>query len=272
MGKYSAIIKRVPIYIEMGQSNKDDRGYYPENANGQNGVVPTKYDIHGTNTDMKIFWRSAWNTTKNGNWENVDLFNNTTNPDSLAVGSMYGATVVFSKEMADYKGSQVATIKATKGGTSLWNDWQVGGATWLNAKAHLEDALVKVCNLGIPELKVVSWFQGFSDSDTQAHADAYLTNLNDLITRTNSLINGFIPNWSERWLIQQSPDWSALYGIRPAAYQLTIREAQETVGNYNGNLFLDNSNCVIWSGDDTHLTADSYTQIGLDCFNLLKDL
>jgi hypothetical protein len=251
----------------------EGRGYYPTNANGQNGTIPSEYNIHGTNADMQIYYNATWNTSvSGGSWQNYDLYNNNTNPDALAIDDMYGGTGAFLKEMADYKGDTIAVIKLAEGGTSLNNNWQSSGATYLTAKAWLEDALDKFASKGRPIVKCVSWLQGWSDMDTEANSDAYQANLEDLISRINTVIDDWVLGFNGKWLIHQSPDWVNQYATRPDAYQQTVRSAQQTVGESEGNLFIDNSGITIWSGDDLHYTGQTFIDLGVDRFDLLKDL
>ena len=271
MGKYSSLINRVTVFLEVGQSNMNGRGYYPENGNGQNGTIDANYNINGTNSDMQIYYAATWDTSKSGAWANYNLFVNNVNPESIALGSIQGGSGAFLKEMSDYKSGTVALIKVAQDGTSLWDDWQSGGSTYLNAKAWIEDAMEKVIELGIPTVKAVSFCQGFSDSDTLAHANAYEANLDDLITRINNVISGYVP-FSGIWLIQQSPDWVNKYSVRPEANQAIVREAQATVGASGSNLYIDNSTVNVWSGDDVHYEASTYISLGVARFNLLKDL
>lgn len=270
MGKYSNLIDRIPLYIAIGQSNMDGRGYYPSKpVIGQNGDLSTEYKIYGTNANMVTFWRTAWNTTKDGSWQNSDLYVNNVNPSGVTL-QRFGFESPFLKEMSDYKGKKVALIKAAEGGTSLHTDWQTSGATYQNAIAHIEDALSKISSLGVPELKSIMWYQGWSDCDTQINADNYEGNLNGLITNINNVVNTYLPNWDSKWLICESPDWVSV-GTRTAAPYNALILAQSNVGNSGNNLFLDNTNMSLFT-DDIHLTGASFEQLGIDCFNILKDL
>lgn len=271
MGKYTTLIPRIPVYVMFGQSNMDGRGYYPTNPSGQNGSPSAAYDINGTNADMKTFYRSTWSTTKDGAWANIDIYDNNVNPDVMA-NQYFGAEMAFLKEMSDYKAETCYLVKACQGGTSLHTDWQSGGTTYLNAKAHIEDAINKIVAFGTPVIRPVIWFQGWSDTDTEAHANAYEANLNTFITNMNGVIQDMVSTWTPRYLVQQSPIWTAFFGSRLEAWQTTVRTAQQTIGQTSPNLFIDNTGLTIWTGDDIHLEGAVYETIGINLYNELKDL
>lgn len=278
MGIYSTQIDRIPVYIMIGQSNIDGRLYYPENPNGQNGTVTAEFEIFGTNNNMITIYRTGWNTTKNGVWQNLNLFVNNANVVTLVGRSICGQEMAFMKRMSDYKGKKVSLIKAAEGGTSLHTSWQPAGSTYLNAVAQIQDGLEKIASLGVPEIKQVIFFQGFSDMDTEANSNAYETNLTNLITNINNVISAIVPTWNNKWLIQESPVWTALEGgtpttgVRPSAYQDTVRAAQATVGAMPNHQFLPNTGYTIWTGDDTHLVGSQYETMGEVWYNTLKDL
>lgn len=269
MGKYSGIIKKLPVFIGLGQSNLDGRGYRPTHPTyGQNGDLSLEYKIHGTNSNMQIFWRTAWNTVKNGSWQNFDLYDNNLNPNAMHY-VLFGFESPFLKQMSDYKNEEVYLIKATEGGTSLYSHWATTGYTYKNAVAHIQDGLENLISKGIPDLKPITWFQGWSDSDTQAHADAYENNLNNLISNIDAVIDAVLIGRKSKWLICESPDWVSRGTRDPLPYNALII-AQSNVGNNGDNLFLPKTNMVLWD-DNIHLTGASFEQLGVDLFNILKD-
>jgi len=262
MGKYTSLIPQIPVYIELGQSNMDGRGYYLPNPDGQNGTLPAKYNIAGTDSNMKIYWGTTWDTSPTGEWQDFNIYTNNANPDKLATADVFGSTCAFLKEIADYKSQQVAVIKAAEGGTSLAVDWASGRTTYLTAKAWIENALDLVCQLGRPVVKCVTWLQGFKDCSNAIWASNYESNLEDLITRVNSVINGYVGNFNGRWVIHESPDWTEQYATHSDANQQAVRAAQRAVGTSGSNLFIDNTNAIVWSGDDVHYTGPvSYTHL-----------
>lgn len=191
---------------------------------------------------------------------------------------MCGQEMVFMKKMADYKGKRVALIKATEGGTSLHTSWKPAGSTYQAAVALIQDGLAKIASLGVPEVKQVIFMQGFSDMDTLANSNAYQANLTTLISNINAVISAIVPTWDNKWLIQESPRWIALEGgtpttgVRPSAYQDTVRAAQAAVAAMPNNQFLPNTGYTIWTGDNTHLVGSQYETMGDVWYNTLKDL
>jgi len=72
-------------------------------------------------------------------------------------------------------------------------------------------------------------------------------------------------------LVGESPDWVAV-GKRPSAPYNAVVAGQTNLGNTGNNIFADNSEMILWSVDNIHLTAASYEAVGLQWFDLIKDL
>jgi hypothetical protein len=195
--KLASVVKwkpnEVPVLIMLGQSNCDGRG-----------VLADAPILQGTtwNGEVKIFNKSitrnpansAVNRVDNGSWVNLDY-------DHLMVVSPAG-TQGFGSELPlalswknTYPGTPLYIIKCAIGGTPLASRGGGSDTDWSSNSGQIWDlaynwvvrpALKSLLASGkIPKCVGVTWIQGETDADgtgTLAQAQAYETNLRDLIT------------------------------------------------------------------------------------------
>lgn len=275
------MLAKIPTYIFLGQSNMDGRGYWPTRPTyGQNGTLAPTYALAGGNADAQVFYKTAFSSGDNGSWQNLDEFDNNANP--IDVGNeVFGPEMAFMKEMADFKGNKVALIKCARGGSGVNVDmvnaqsWHVpsNGLCYTLAVEYIQQGLEKLSYQGMPEVKALVWYQGWSDSDTDQHVTDYQVNMvatldkmrDELTLRSDVFANTkfYIVQSPQKWVTAGSRTSLRYNGLEAAktaavAADNNMEYIPEPVGGYS--LFTDN----------THLTGDDYSQLGVDLFNSLK--
>lgn len=177
LGMESGRAAHYRVYLLGGQSN----------ANGRGDASQLSAPFADPQADVRFYWHRSQSVT-NAVWLVEDQW------IALAPGSGHGTTLpVFAKEfgsevsfgraMADATpGVQIAIIKYTHGGTNLHTQWSPTGEMYANFKATAQAALDALENAGDTyEFGGMIWHQG--ESDTGSAADAYETNLSNLIAR-----------------------------------------------------------------------------------------
>ncbi len=113
---------------------------------------------------------------------------------------------------------RVVIIKHGFGGSSLANDWTHGQSRHSTALSSLASARAAY---GPIELAGICWMQGESDSEVEADANAYETNLRNFITdiRTTHLGQPTLPFVVAK--ISTSPLWTHATAVRAAQAAVT---------------------------------------------------
>ncbi len=262
MGKFSNNIQRVTLILALGQSNEDGR------AIDSDLNAPYRTAI----TDANIYQKSTNSSADNGTWQTLEYNENNvwqvtpSSPlNSPASTALHGSELFLGYDYVADKGKPIYMIKQGVGGTNIhglsqttWNDALVPDLLTRYIDWLSDVAIPKIVALGhYVDFQGVFWFQGFSDSDTAAHANAYEVNLTEILnTRLRAGLAKFGDAFENVTIyIQESPDWGAVGG-RPQAPNDTVRAAQLAVGSLTNFVFLPNTNYITsLQGDNTHLTS-----------------
>lgn len=246
MGKFSNNIQRVTVIGSMGQSLEDGRALDSELDVTYKGVI----------TDAFIYQKTTFNSTDNGSWVTLEYNENDTfkstptspliSPESSAV---HAVDMYLMKDYVALKTKPIYVIKMGRGGTDLngttaatWDELASPSLTvrwfdWL-----FERGINDLVSQGkYVDFECIFWQQGFSDCDTQAHADAYNSNWNAWETFLRSQLARFGESFENVQIyIQQSPDWDAS-GARATAPYNALIAAQVSVGGNDNVTLLSNA-------------------------------
>lgn len=275
--------KQIPVYIFLGQSNMDGRGYWPTRPTyGQNGTLAAQYALAGANSDARVFYKTSFVSGDNGSWVNLDEFDNNANP--IDVGNeVYGPEMAFMKEIVDHKGTQCALIKCARGGSGVNVD-MVNAQSWHASPSglcydlgieYIQQGLEKLSWEGIPIVKALIWYQGWSDSDTDQHVTDYQTNFTDTLDGMRTELTARNSSFSNtKFFIVQSPQKWVTVGSRTNTRYTNMEAAKTTAVGLDSNMIYISEPVGGYNlfTDDIHLTGDEYSQLGVDIFTEIKDL
>ena len=190
--------------------------------------------------------------TKSGRW--IPLEPGKTEPKG------FGPELSFATELSEKLGEPIGIIKVSQGGTNLAEDWNPEDKNAFYAKML---KLVNKAKKSRPvEIKGMVWVQGGADAKRQDHANAYATNLEELIARCRSDFGS--PEMAfvcER--IRKS-------GGEKKPYMSIIREAHQScpADNY---IWID-SDDYEKGEDNVHYTASGLVALGRDSAKAMLEL
>lgn len=167
--------KTIDLFILAGQSNalgrQGDASGYPADPNALDSLIKFNW------TNIEISNSDGWTTMG----PQTGFFPN----------GHFGPEVTFGRNLVN-AGYKPAIFKYTRGATSIFEHWRGPG------EGGYYDDMVADLNIAINELKTQGytvkikafiWIQGESDSNSDAAANAYADNLNDIINDIRSVTN-----------------------------------------------------------------------------------
>lgn len=175
------IPENIDLFIWAGQSNAQgwagNANYYPADLNNLDSQIRLNYEFI--------------NNTSSAGWTRMGA------QAGRFPNGHFGPEVSFAREMKQL-GYNPAIFKYTEGSTSIYNHWKVpgGGGYYDLMKTKLKIAIDQLKNMGhTVTIRGFVWIQGESDSDTQAHANAYKTSFLNMISdiRNNVAHNPVLP-------------------------------------------------------------------------------
>ena len=218
------------VYLLGGQSNGNGR------ADAAQLVAP----LDAAQTDVRFYWHRTQAADNVGSlledqW--TDLAPGSGHGTGAPVyAKEFGSEVSFGRAMADAKpADNIAIIKYTHGGTTLYNDWSATGTQYTTFVPTVQAALTALTTAGHTyELRGMLWVQGETDSNNATGSDNYQTNLTNLIARMRTDLNGGQPfpfvlsTLSNSQYTNITTVGSGPYKVRLA--QETVAAADPTVG------------------------------------------
>ncbi|MEI6148605.1 MAG: sialate O-acetylesterase [bacterium] len=165
----------------------------------------------------------------------------------------FGLEVAMARTLAK-AGHNLAVIKVTVGGTSLYGDWRQPGDKGITDQMleEVKKAMVDIQNAGRKaKISGFVWIQGESDADTDQHA----ANYKDLLTK---LISGLRKEWKE-------PELPVVVGMdeqHPGpAERPQVIEAQKAIAKADPNVEWT-SMVGLQKADISHLNNDGLIKHG----------
>ncbi len=237
---------QIKLFIVSGQSNADGRGL--------NVDLISPYDQPQTNIQV---WFDAAAT----DW--VDL------EPGLCYdsASQHGFELSLGKKLHDTWGGDIRLIKYARGGTSMVSSWAPGLSLYNTLVGVIEAATNSLSGQDY-SLEGFLWMQGEADAKTSSAANAYESNLTNLIS---SLREHF-----------SAPNMRAIIGriqddipLATYVYANTIRTAQVAVGTNDVYANWVDTDTLALQGDDLHYTSAGYIDLGelmADSYGDLKEV
>jgi hypothetical protein len=170
------------VYLLGGQSN----------ASGRGDASELSEPLASPQTDVRFYWHKEL-VTDNGNltqdtWVDLqpDSGQGKNSPSGHEVE--FGCELSFGRTMADSNATvNIAIIKFGYGGSNLHTQWAASGDMYADFVETVESGLAALTSAGHTyEMGGMIWIQGEADTDTVAHANAYATNLSNLVDRVRA--------------------------------------------------------------------------------------
>lgn len=161
--------------------------------------------------------------------------------------------------LSQFTTGNIFIVKHSYPGSPIANDgtdfnWSTGGTQFSEAITKQTNAVAWLSNLGISyNYRGLWWNQGEADADVEAYANAYLTNLNDLITRFEASISDFI---ASKFVTVRVSSGTTL------PYLSQIRTAQET------KTYVNNDDLGL-QADDLHSTSAAQNIMAQRFFDII---
>jgi len=175
--------------------------------------------------------------------------------------NMFGPELRSLMVLRDTYGCRVYGVKTAQGGTSLApdgskNDWSAStGELLASSHANVTNAKTKLEEMGKTVTVVDAWWQGESDADNEAEANAYLQNETDLFALSDTIpaLQGtrrFVYKIFERNAI--GPYWSV---VNQAKLERAAADPRTTIIENNhyslgGDLIHADANGQVTAGED----------------------
>lgn len=237
------------LYVLMGQSN----------ARGVAAIDQADATYMGTQPYLRI-WVSGSSA--------FQALNAPSNNDGTDVQT-FGPEMALAKTKQGSNGRMSYLVKYALGGTNLYSDWAPpSGTEWVAAKARIDAAISSLAGAGkTVVIPAAFWEQGESDSDTQAHADAYGTNLTAFIDNFKTTYTSYLSS-DFRFCIGQMNNlrdsneawWrSVMFNQKNIAYARTDTQIINTYDLAVWNAAAPPYNIV---GGANHLNAPSQVTLG----------
>lgn len=158
---------------------------------------------------------------------------------------------------------RVAMAKCAYGGLGIANWNSSTGFMYSSTVTFINDLTTKLTNAGYTyNIRGVIWFQGETDASNQTDANAYETNLTNLISDLRTEIgDANLP-----FVISKV---SYTSGNEPA-YLTTVRTAQQNVADALTNVGILDSDSY-GRQDTVHLSGEGQYQFGEDCVDVMED-
>jgi hypothetical protein len=251
------------VYLLGGQSN----------ASGRADASELTGTLASAQTDVQLYWHKEL-VTDNGNltqdaW--VDLQPGSGQGKNSPSGHdiEFGCELSFGRTMADADTSvNIAIIKFGYGGSNLHTQWAESGDMYTDFVETVESGLAALTSAGDTyEMGGMIWIQGEADTGTAANANAYETNLSNLVERVRADVGDeSIGGTTLPFVISRlsSSQYPALDN-----YYTTVCTAQETVAaNMRQAAYVDTDGFSVYTGttaENIHFDADGQIAIGEAC-------
>jgi len=252
------------VYLLGGQSN----------ANGRGDAAELISPLSDPQTDVLFYWHKT-QVTSNGNltqdtW--IDLQpgsgHGKNNPGPHPVE--FGCELSFGRTMADTNPSvNIAIIKYSHGGTDLQSDWAQGGPQYSTFVTTVQAGLEALTASGHTyEVGGMIWIQGESDTAPLSEANAYESNLTNLIARIRrDVFGGPSPGgYTLPFVISGLSDSQYSDITTPGTGPYIVRKAQESAAtNARQTAFVNTDGFATYDGGGVHFTATGQIAIGEAC-------
>ena len=246
-GLSSSRAEEVSVYLLLGQSNMDGRGKIsdlPDSRKGQrDGVLINYHNSASVNS-------GGWQTLAPG-------YSMPPNSTSLPAPT-FGLELGFADRLQQRGAEQnIALLKVSKGGTSLYEDWNPGnrsgqskGAMYALLESALTSATIELEQNGDTlRFGGVIWHQGEADAAAKRTSAQYEADLKNFIGEVRSLTS--------------QPDLAFVMGEIPdVSRRETIRSAQVNIVSTVPQTALVSANGLTLQDDGVHLDANGLIVFG----------
>lgn len=242
----------LPVIIIAGQSNARGDSDGTESAALSNAGIPARLEapetgqLEGTDTPI------------NGTAELGRQY-------AVGDASNMGPEHALADHLLNNGYSEIGVIRVAYGSTNLAEDWDPDAVSGLQLYAALVNAIDRARTLwGNIEVVLVAWVQGESDAGTEAHANAYQTNLGNFIDSLTTDVDE-VSSTTPWYIVYLNDYWDPL-ASNPVSrtYYSTVRSAQEAVVAARSNVYgvsMDD-NEELQSGDEIHYTGAGRVTMG----------
>lgn len=260
------------LLVLAGQSNGTDRFAITGNLN-------TLYQ--GTQPNVMTFYKTANTSAANGSWVQASAGVNTTTAGGIA-GS-FNIGVVAANRLINTYGSAGYIVPTAVGGTAIADaattSWNVSHATGIYSQDlyarmlnHFTQAVASI-PVGTTLTPVLVWVHGEADSYIESYANAYYTNVFNLITQFR-VDSGY--SSMKVVITKLRSDFDPT-----AAYQAAVKQAQiDLAANMTGVYLYDTNTALtpLWtdfqhycpSTDATYGGVQSATNLGNEMADLIS--
>ena len=240
--KHNVYQKSVPTHLLIGQSNAEGLAAIANATDFERGDITPRGYINSPDDD------SGWVLMKAGD-------------RGYARGvTQFGAEVNFLRDItASNATEQHAIIKYAVDSSSLHTDWADGGTVYEDAVTEINQAIAEMASqLGRScDVQSIIWIQGEADSQGEAVANAYGTNLTQFLVDLANDVNGVT---SETYMLtpQVYTDDAVTY-----PYVDEVNTGKQTVATANDYVsVMPNTSFATIASDDIHLGASTQELIG----------
>lgn len=243
-----SMVSRLRILLIAGQSNADGRAVV-------SGLPP---GLQSPQNDVDFYYKTEGNTAAL-----------TTLRPGLSETSQFGPEILLGRRFADLhsseSGTRVVLIKYANGGTSLSSDWKAGGDATTAGDGPEYVIFQQTVGSGLAalaaahpsaaiELDAMVWMQGESDTNSLAAANAYQTNLTDLIADLRATYGARLPFVIGRLSDRQTANNATGMAI--------IQTAQDAVAASDPLAEIIDTNGFTLKGDNLHFDANGQQSLG----------
>ena len=234
----------IKVFILAGQSNM--AGWAP--------TAGLPLNLAQIQNDVIIWDDGNVTASKVKQWLNLG-------PDFGGDTGYFGPELNFGRTMADSlfgAGVKVALIKYSAGGTDLYNEWRPPGSGGITGNRYknllniIKMALDSLPGQYTPEIAGILWMQGESDGTNAYWANAYQTNLTNLIADLRNDENKpdlpFVAG-----MIHLSPDW--IFGD-------VVRHAETVVAHKDATVGIFETQDLSLGDDSAHYQTAAMVEVG----------
>lgn len=241
-------VSRLRILLIAGQSNADGRAV----------VSGLPAQLQSPQDDVDFFYKTEGNTAAL-----------TTLRPGLTETSQFGPEILLGRRFADLHssepGTRVALIKYANGGTSLYSDWKAGGDASATGDGPEYAIFQQTVTSGLAalaaahpsasiEIDAMVWMQGESDTNSLTQANAYQSNLANLIADLRATYGATLP-----FIIGRLSDGQT---ANDATGMDIIQAAQDAVAATDPLTEIINTNAFSLKGDNLHFDANGQQSLG----------
>lgn len=234
----------VNLHFFIGQSNQA----------GRVTMNNLPVDLEGDIADIMSYTTSGFEVL------NASETNNNQHPNQT---DQYGYMVQFLDTLKN-KQNDIYCTKYAVGGTALAevgdeDDWNINSdELFSSAMTFINSSISSLNAFGYKPKIYIHWYQGESDMDIEARANAYETNFRNLVDSTNDYLETLDIHSIQGWYICLP---SRFTDVEKPTYYATVRTAIQTVADEFDYSTFETEDLPHMAGVNFHLDADGITDL-----------